>query len=129
MLYCSTSVPPGTLSGATRCTRYHERSLWSLKAKFVILANGILTQPKLAVIEGMQSFKGVSFHSSRWDYSVDLRGKTVGIIGTGATAVQAVPAESVSVIVHVCVSTQPASLLHAATLHSGWQVWSVRIHG
>ena len=45
------------------------------------------------------------------------------------SSVQAVPSESVSVIVHVCVFTQPASLLHAATLHSGWQTWSVRIHG
>merc|ERR1719326_1429564 len=63
----------------------------AMKARFVILANGILTMPKLAKIEGMQSFKGVSFHSSRWNYSVDLRGKTVGIIGTGATSIQAVP--------------------------------------
>merc|ERR550514_1573397 len=62
-----------------------------MKAKFVILANGILTTPKLARIEGMQSYKGQSFHTSRWDYNIDLRGKTVGIIGTGATSVQAVP--------------------------------------
>merc|ERR1719387_3187805 len=62
-----------------------------MKAKFVILANGILTVPKLAKIDGMLSYKGKSFHTSRWDYSVDVRGKTVGIIGTGCTAVQAVP--------------------------------------
>ena len=62
-----------------------------MRARYVILANGILTTPKLARIEGMQSFKGESFHTSRWDYNVDLKGKTVGIIGTGATAVQAIP--------------------------------------
>jgi cyclohexanone monooxygenase len=39
----------------------------------------------------MKSFKGDAFHTSRWDYNVDLKGKTVGIIGTGATAVQVVP--------------------------------------
>ncbi len=62
-----------------------------MKARFVLLANGILTTPKLARIEGMEEFKGESFHTSRWDYEVDLTGKRVGIIGTGATSVQAVP--------------------------------------
>jgi cyclohexanone monooxygenase len=63
----------------------------AMKARHVILANGILTSPKLARIEGMQTFQGDAFHTSRWDYNVDLEGKRVGIIGTGATAVQAVP--------------------------------------
>ncbi|MBS04377.1 MAG: monooxygenase [Gammaproteobacteria bacterium] len=63
----------------------------AMRARYVILANGILTTPKLARIEGMTSFKGDSFHTSRWDYNVDLAGKRVGIIGTGATAVQVIP--------------------------------------
>jgi cyclohexanone monooxygenase len=62
-----------------------------MRAHFVILANGILTTPKLARITGMEKFQGESFHTSRWNYNVDLRGKRVGIIGTGATAVQAIP--------------------------------------
>ena len=62
-----------------------------MRAKFVVLANGILTTPKLARIDGMQSFQGDSFHTSRWDYNIDLKDKRVGIIGTGATSVQAVP--------------------------------------
>jgi cyclohexanone monooxygenase len=62
-----------------------------IRARFVILANGILTTPKLARIPGMEKFKGQSFHTSRWDYNIDLSGKRVGIIGTGATAVQAIP--------------------------------------
>jgi cyclohexanone monooxygenase len=62
-----------------------------MRARFVILANGILTTPKLARIAGMEKFKGDSFHTSRWNYNIDLRGKRVGIIGTGATAVQAIP--------------------------------------
>ncbi len=63
----------------------------AMRARYVILANGILTSPKLARIDGMESFQGDSFHTSRWRYDVDLEGKTVGIIGTGATAVQAIP--------------------------------------
>jgi cyclohexanone monooxygenase len=62
-----------------------------MRARFVLLANGILTTPKLARIAGMEKFKGESFHTSRWNYNIDLRGKRVGIIGTGATAVQAIP--------------------------------------
>ncbi|HKM99418.1 MAG TPA: NAD(P)/FAD-dependent oxidoreductase [Candidatus Binataceae bacterium] len=68
-----------------------------LKARFVICANGTLSKPKLSKIDGMESFKGHSFHTSRWDYEYtkpDLSGledKVVGIIGTGASAVQAIP--------------------------------------
>jgi cation diffusion facilitator CzcD-associated flavoprotein CzcO len=68
-----------------------------MKARFVICANGTLSKPKLSKIKGMETFKGHSFHTSRWDYAYtrpDLSGledKVVGIIGTGATAVQAVP--------------------------------------
>ena len=63
----------------------------AMQARFVVLANGILTTPKLARIEGMESYQGESFHTSRWNYDIDLAGKNVGIIGTGATAVQVVP--------------------------------------
>ena len=63
----------------------------TMRARYVVLANGILTTPKLARIEGMESFEGKAFHTSRWDYNVDLEGKRVGIIGTGATAVQVIP--------------------------------------
>jgi cyclohexanone monooxygenase len=71
----------------TVCTDRGDR----MRARFVILANGILTTPKLARIEGMAKFAGESFHTSRWNYHVDLTGKRVGIIGTGATAVQVIP--------------------------------------
>ena len=84
---------------------HEEEEMWSLttdrgdhmKARFVICANGTLSKPKLSKIKGMESFKGHSFHTSRWDYDYtkeDLSGledKVVGIIGTGATAVQAIP--------------------------------------
>src|SRR5436190_11753091 len=75
---------------AGRWTVYTDRGD-AMRARFVILANGILTSPKLARIQGMETFEGESFHTSRWDYNVDLVGKRIGIIGTGATAVQAIP--------------------------------------
>jgi len=63
----------------------------AMRARYVVLANGILTTPKLARISGMETFKGEAFHTSRWNYHIDLKDKRVGIIGTGATAVQVVP--------------------------------------
>ena len=68
-----------------------------MRARFVICANGTLSKPKLSKIHGMETFKGHSFHTSRWDYDYtgekleNLKDKVVGIIGTGASAVQAVP--------------------------------------
>ncbi|MGI9522908.1 MAG: flavin-containing monooxygenase [Hyphomicrobiaceae bacterium] len=63
----------------------------AMRARFVVLANGILTTPRLARIQGMETFQGEAFHTSRWNYEIDLKNKRVGIIGTGATAVQVVP--------------------------------------
>ncbi len=68
-----------------------------MRAQFVICANGTLSKPKLSKIQGMERFQGHSFHTSRWDYDYtgetleNLHDKVVGIIGTGASAVQAVP--------------------------------------
>lgn len=69
----------------------------TMSAQFVICANGTLSKPKLSKIDGMDRFKGHSFHSSRFDYAYtgpdlsNLKDKVVGIIGTGASAVQIIP--------------------------------------
>ena len=68
-----------------------------MTAKFVIVANGTLSKPKLPkkLTDGLEHFKGQSFHTSRWDYGITgenlekLAGKRVGFVGTGATGVQA----------------------------------------
>jgi cyclohexanone monooxygenase len=72
-----------------------------LTARFVVIAGGVLHKAKLPGIPGIETFEGHSFHTSRWDYAytggspttpmVNLAVKRVGIIGTGATAVQAIP--------------------------------------
>ncbi|MEZ5572419.1 MAG: NAD(P)/FAD-dependent oxidoreductase [Halioglobus sp.] len=58
----------------------------------VISATGILHQPVYPDIEGLENFAGAAFHSARWDHSIELDGKRVGIIGTGSTACQIVGA-------------------------------------
>ncbi|CAM5634408.1 flavin-containing monooxygenase [Streptomyces atroolivaceus] len=70
-------------------------------ATYVVTATGTLSEPKLPGIPGIETFQGHTFHTSRWDYSytggtpdggmTGLRGKRVGIVGTGATGVQAIP--------------------------------------
>ncbi|MDJ0865532.1 MAG: NAD(P)/FAD-dependent oxidoreductase [Myxococcota bacterium] len=72
-----------------------------MRAHYVCMALGVLNHPKLPGIPGIEDFEGHSFHTSRWNYEytggssdgnlTGLRGKRVGIIGTGATAVQCVP--------------------------------------
>ena len=58
----------------------------------VITAVGILHHPSLPDIEGLKAFAGDAFHTARWDHSVALEGKRIGVIGTGSTAIQVVPA-------------------------------------
>jgi cation diffusion facilitator CzcD-associated flavoprotein CzcO len=54
----------------------------------VIAATGVLHHPRFPDIEGLESFDGAMFHSSRWDHAVPLDGARVGVIGTGSTAIQ-----------------------------------------
>ncbi|SDX41230.1 flavin-containing monooxygenase [Marinobacter mobilis] len=62
-----------------------------LTANVLITATGQLNQPRFPHIEGLDQFKGTRFHSARWDHNFDLTGKTVAVIGTGASAIQFVP--------------------------------------
>jgi cyclohexanone monooxygenase len=112
-----------------------------VRARFVCMANGPLHRPKLPGIPGIETFKGHTFHTSRWDYDytggnsngdlVGLRGKRVGIIGTGATAVQCVPhlgenAEKLFVFQRTPSSidvrnNRPTDPEWAKSLQPGWQ--------
>ena len=112
----------------------------AMKARFVCLSNGFLQKPKLPGIPGIASFRGRTFHTSRWDYDytggssdgnlTGLRDKRVGIIGTGATAVQCVPHLGASAA-HLYVfqrtpssidvrANRPTDPAWAANLEPGW---------
>jgi cation diffusion facilitator CzcD-associated flavoprotein CzcO len=61
-------------------------------AQHVVVATGALAEPVIPDLPGLATFKGARFHSARWDHSFDLAGKRVAVIGTGASAIQFVPA-------------------------------------
>ena len=63
----------------------------TLEADAVISAVGQLNRPHYPEIDGLERFRGPSFHSARWDHDVDLRGRRVAVIGTGASAMQFIP--------------------------------------
>jgi cation diffusion facilitator CzcD-associated flavoprotein CzcO len=63
-----------------------------LTGRFLINGSGILTTPNLPDIDGVDTFAGATIHTARWDHDQDLAGKRVAIIGTGASAVQLIPA-------------------------------------
>jgi cyclohexanone monooxygenase len=112
-----------------------------IAARFVVCCTGLLSKPKLPGIPGLETFAGRSFHTSRWDYAYtggDHRGglgkladKNVGIIGTGATAVQCIPHLAGSVKHLYVFQRTPSSIdvrnngptdpAWAGTLQPGWQ--------
>jgi cation diffusion facilitator CzcD-associated flavoprotein CzcO len=61
-------------------------------ARFIIDTSGVLANPRIPFIEGAESFRGVKFHTARWDHTVPYEGKRVGVIGSGCSAAQVVPA-------------------------------------
>jgi cation diffusion facilitator CzcD-associated flavoprotein CzcO len=112
-----------------------------MSARFLIMGNGPLHRPKLPGIDGIESFGGHSFHTSRWDYDYTggdsngnlhkLADKRVGIIGTGATAVQVVPHVAEAAAALYVFQRTPSSIdvrgnrptddAWAAALAPGWQ--------
>jgi len=63
----------------------------TITTQFIVIGDGPLTVPKIPKLNGIESFTGAVFHSAQWDHTVDLTGKKVAVIGTGASAIQFVP--------------------------------------
>lgn len=88
------------LGTALRAATYDaDQAVWRLRtdggeltARALVLAVGALHRPAIPDIPGLDTFAGPRFHTARWDHGVALDGKAVGVIGTGASAVQLVPA-------------------------------------
>ncbi len=113
----------------------------AMRARHIVMASGPLHRPKLPGIDGITTFEGHTFHTSRWDYDYTggdsdggldrLADKRVGIIGTGATAVQCVPHLGASAKELFVFQRTPSSIdvrdnrptdpEWAASLEPGWQ--------
>src|SRR3954463_9649525 len=68
-----------------------ETSQGELRARVLIAAPGLLSEPRVPDIPGLDSFQGKWFHSARWDHGGHIAGKRVAVMGTGASAIQIVP--------------------------------------
>jgi len=68
-----------------------ETNKGSMTARAIVSAFGALSRPSIPHFEGIEEFRGESFHSAVWKHDVDLRGKRVAVIGNGASAVQFIP--------------------------------------
>jgi cation diffusion facilitator CzcD-associated flavoprotein CzcO len=84
----------------TRLTYNESECLWHVEvesgeryiARFIIDTSGVLANPKIPDIKGAESFRGAKFHTAQWDHNVPHAGKRVGVIGSGCSAAQVVPA-------------------------------------
>jgi cation diffusion facilitator CzcD-associated flavoprotein CzcO len=89
-----------TNQAVTRLTWDESRCVWHVEvasgeryvARFVIDTSGVLANPRTPCIEGAETFQGTSFHTAQWNHDVPYAGKRVGVIGSGCSAAQVVPA-------------------------------------
>jgi len=84
----------------TKVTYKEGERLWHVEvesgetyiARFIIDTSGVLANPKIPYIKGAESFQGAKFHTAQWDHNVPYKGKRVGVIGSGCSGAQVVPA-------------------------------------
>ena len=94
----------------------------TFRARMLVPGMGPLAEPRIPDIEGIDDFKGDVMHSARWDHSVDLTGKRVASIGTGASAIQYVPAIQPDVErLHVFQRTAPWIMPHTDRPTTTWE--------
>ena len=92
------------------------------EARIVINASGPLSTPVIPNFPGRDSFQGATFHTNHWDHDVSLKGKRVAIIGSGASAAQAIPAIAPEVgHLHVFQRTPHWVMPRPDRKFSGWQ--------
>ncbi len=84
-----------------------ETSSGAVTARVLVIAAGRLSHPRFPDVPGLDTFPGPAFHSARWDHTVELTGKRVAVVGSGASSVQIVP-EVAAVASHVSVLQRSA---------------------
>lgn len=121
-----------------------QHSLWrvtlidgtTLNAALLISATGQLSRPAFPKLPGMEAFKGRTFHSAHWDHSYALSGKRVAVVGTGASAIQFVPAIAGTVRQLTVFQRSPAHLMpRPDRAYAGWEKalfrwlpWTMKLH-
>lgn len=88
----NTRVEKAYWTAEDNCWRLTDQDGKSYTSRFLITGLGLLSNPTLPNIPGVQDYQGKAFHTSKWPKTtVDLHGKRVGVIGVGATAIQLIP--------------------------------------
>src|SRR3954463_3149276 len=99
-----------------------DTSQGEIRARVLVSGTGPLVEPKLPDLPGLSEFAGPAFHSARWDHSADLQGKRVVSVGTGASAIQYVPAIAPDVEqLYVIQRTPPWVMPHSARPITAWE--------
>ena len=122
----NTRVHQATFDEAENIWRI-ESSTGTITARYIITACGGLTQPKAPDVDGLDRFEGKVMHTARWDHDYDVKGKRVAVIGTGASAVQVIPAIAPEVgTLHVFQRTPPWVLPKPDREIPRWMSWLFR---
>lgn len=108
----------------------------TLTASLLISGTGQLSSPAFPKLPGMEAFKGHTFHSAHWDHQYDLSGKSVAVVGTGASAIQFVPAIADTVTQLSVFQRSPAYLMpRPDRAYFGWEKalfrwlpWTMKLH-
>lgn len=88
---CSARVSSAHWDAAAKLWTVTLESGEAMQAKFVVMATGCLSTPKLPDWQGIEDFAGKVLHTGQWDESIDLAGKAVAVVGTGSSGVQVAP--------------------------------------
>jgi cation diffusion facilitator CzcD-associated flavoprotein CzcO/acetyl esterase/lipase len=107
-----------------------------LRAVLLISATGQLSRPALPKLDGIETFQGRAFHSANWDHSYELAGKRVAVVGSGASAIQFVPAIADTVEQLTVFQRSPAYLRKRPDrAYKDWQKnlfrklpWTMKLH-
>lgn len=91
-IHLGTEARQATWDPGRSCWRVTSADGRDFEAEVLVVATGMLSRPAPPDLPGLESFSGPVLHSARWDHGVDLAGRRVGVVGTGASAVQLVPA-------------------------------------